>query len=591
MKTLAKPALFQLAPLAALWTAAVAFLVLPAAEARASTAYGSINNFDCVNDTGVECHGFEIELEGIDSADITYTYNWNHYGTPALMEDRTDPQRPKVIVRYSSAKNPDGSWAAYTAIPSGPIAPTDGHQFTNPTINFGGEHFGCGYRAPATNITYHWLVDNGAGVLVRGPAVMVSTPAFTYVPPAAGQPAQVQAVIQPPPPPPDVPPKEFGAASWVKEIRTTSHNSNPVELRDLVSDDPDDPDDVNWRNGEPDEVEVEWQLLQTDFNSDDGGPNGKLEGAPEALPGGDEVITRRYEFYAYVGPLDEETGEAMADRVGPDGIHGVGVKTINGVEVDLAEVEIVGPYLGSQMAAFDVEAEVGLIEHVQDGVAGELYPTRTLVITGNALVTSTNWGELPQGMTFDRRSGALSGTPIEDGIFQSTIEARAGQQPPVRRAYLLTIAPAGVDLPPRSTVETSVSPLNAGTTRGDGSYTNDTPATVIAIPAAGFAFARWTDHGKEVSTSATYTFVNLVHRSLTAHFVPAPPRLAALIPQMGTVSILWTTNAPDFVLQRTGDLSAPNWVTVTTAPTIVGDQNEIRVSASGSQGFFRLWKP
>jgi hypothetical protein len=68
-----------------------------------------------------------------------------------------------VIVRYTSAKNTNGAWAAYTAIPSGPVAPTDGHRFTDPSVNFGGEHFGMGYRGSPTNITYHWLVDNGAG--------------------------------------------------------------------------------------------------------------------------------------------------------------------------------------------------------------------------------------------------------------------------------------------------------------------------------------------------------------------------------------------------------------------------------------------
>ena len=40
-----------------------------------SQAYGSINNFDAVNDTGTECHGFEIEIDGCYSRDITYTYD------------------------------------------------------------------------------------------------------------------------------------------------------------------------------------------------------------------------------------------------------------------------------------------------------------------------------------------------------------------------------------------------------------------------------------------------------------------------------------------------------------------------------------
>lgn len=51
---------------------ALLLLALTGASAHASTAYGSINNFDTVNDTGVPCHGFEIELEDLESTDITY---------------------------------------------------------------------------------------------------------------------------------------------------------------------------------------------------------------------------------------------------------------------------------------------------------------------------------------------------------------------------------------------------------------------------------------------------------------------------------------------------------------------------------------
>ena len=105
-----------------------------------SQAYGDLNNFDCVNDTGSECHGFEIELDDIHCTDITYTYDYNHYGVPKISQDLTDPLHPKTFVRYA-ANYVNGVWSAYTAIPSGPISPTMGHQFTNPSINFGGEHF------------------------------------------------------------------------------------------------------------------------------------------------------------------------------------------------------------------------------------------------------------------------------------------------------------------------------------------------------------------------------------------------------------------------------------------------------------------
>jgi hypothetical protein len=40
-------------------------------NARAGIAYGTLNNFDCVNDTGVQAHGFDIEMDDIQSKDIT----------------------------------------------------------------------------------------------------------------------------------------------------------------------------------------------------------------------------------------------------------------------------------------------------------------------------------------------------------------------------------------------------------------------------------------------------------------------------------------------------------------------------------------
>ncbi|MBI2431982.1 MAG: putative Ig domain-containing protein, partial [Candidatus Hydrogenedentes bacterium] len=394
------------------------FLALP--SPAFGTGYGSINNFDCVNDNEVECHGFEIEIEDVHSTDITYTYDWNHYGTPRITEDNSDPLHSKVIIRYESAKNPDGSWAAYTAVPATPLSPTDGHQFTDPSVNIGGEHFGVGFYGAPAAVKYFWLIDDGAGNLVHGTPVDIATPTFTYVPPVGGAPARVQAAIEAPEPP-GVPVLEFGEPNWVKETRTETHNNERVELRDLVPDDPDDPNDRNWTNGEPPEVEVEWQLLQTEFNAPNGGANDDLVGAPEDLPGGDEVITRRYDFYKYAGPIDEETGEAKADSVGPDGIHGSGTTIINDVEVDLSTIVVVGDYIGAQMAGFDAAAQIGLIDHLQEGELDAPYVERTIVVGGQPPIETTLTGELPAGMTFDLVTGILSGTPTESGTFTFTI--------------------------------------------------------------------------------------------------------------------------------------------------------------------------
>lgn len=388
----------------------------------ASQAYGSLNNFDVVNDNGTECHGFEIEIEDIHSRDITYTYDWNHYGAPRIEEDNSDPLHPIVRVFYEAKRNPDGSWSAYTAVPSGAVAPTDGHQFIDPSVNFGGEHFGVGFYGVPGTVRYFWLLDDGFGNLVRGTSVDIATPAFVYYPPAAGNPGQVGAVIQPPEPEEHF--REFGEATWVKVTTTKTHNDNRVELRDLVSDDPEDDDDRNWRNGEPDEVEIEWQLLQTEFNQDDGGNNGMIENEPQELPEGDEVITIRYDFFKYAGPHDPESYEALCDNVGPDGIHGEGIdEDDEGNIIDFSTIEVVGDYIGAQMAGFDVAGQMGLIDHVQDAEVFVPYIERRIVIDGTPPIVTELEGELPEGMEFDAIEGLLSGTPLEAGDFNFSVHS------------------------------------------------------------------------------------------------------------------------------------------------------------------------
>ena len=515
--------------------AASGWLLMPS-PAEASPAWGSLNNFDAVNDTGVPCHGFEIEIEGIHSKDITYTYDWNHYGVPKITADEPYPLQFRVIVRYESSRNLDGTWATYTAVPAGPISPTDGHQFTNPNVNFGGEHFGVGFYGQPTSVKYSWLIDDGAGNLVRAGPVSIATPTFTYLPPVGAAPAQVQAAIVPPPPP-EPPVLEFGEASWVKETRTTSHNNGKVELRDLVSDDPDDPDDRNWKNGEEDEVEVEWQLLQTDFNSGDGGPNGELVGAPEDLPDGDEVITRRYDFFKYVGPIDEESGEAKADKVGPDGIHGEGIKIINGVEVDLSTVVVVGDYIGAQMAGYDYAGQIGLIDHLQDGEVDVPYVERTVVIAGTPPIATTMTGELPDGMTFDTVAGVLSGTPTVAGTFPFVVHAVDSAGGDVTTTYHLTIVDTGIVPPLHVTVTTLASPSEGGTTSGGGEHLVGTEVTVEAVANPGFAFLSWTDGGTVVSTSASYRFTANVNRELMANFLVTAYQIPGDVNQDGALDM------------------------------------------------------
>jgi hypothetical protein len=513
-----------------------------ASVSRASTAYGTLNNFDCVNDTGVEAHGFEIELDDVHSVDITYTYDYNHYGVPKITEGTSDPLHPKVFVRYAATRNSNGSWSAYTAVPSGPITPTDGHQFTNPAVNFGGEHFGVGYYGVPSAVKYNWLIDDGAGNLIHGPPVYIATPTFAYYPPAPAQPvAQVQAVVELPPPenPPPVQ-LQFGEAMWVKDIKTTTHNAQKVELVELVDPDPDNPTAPDWTNGEPAEVETEWRILQTEFANPDN-PKGVLAGVPEDLPEGNEVVTRRYEFYKYIGPFDAESHEAMADQVGPDGIHGAGTVTYNDhvdpdtgewvtVTVDLSTIPVVGDFIGAQMSGFDPAPALGLIDHIPDGELGVPYAPRSVVVPGGAAFAASVSGALPDGTTLDPLTGVFAGTPTQPGAFTFTVEAADTGGAFVSKAYTVTIPG---NAPATSTISTSVWPVGGGTTSGDGVYQNGTQVTVAASHSPGYAFMTWTENGTNVSNTAAYPFTASGDRALVANFVPVYVITTSAAPLVG----------------------------------------------------------
>jgi len=511
-------------------------------SAKASTAYGTLNNFDCVNDTGVEAHGFEIELDDVRSTDITYTYDYNHYGIPKITQDDTDPLHPRVFVRYAATRNLDGTWTAYTAIPAGPIAPTDGHQFTNPGVNFGGEHFGVGYYGVPSAVKYNWLIDDGAGNLIHGPAVYIATPTFNYAPPAPLQPvAQVQAVVVLPPPEVQPPAQwQFGEAMWVKDIKTTAHNANKVELVKLIDPDPENPTAPDWTNGEPAEVETEWRILQTEF-ANANNPKGALAGIPEDLPDGNEVVTRRYEFYKYTGPFDAESHEAMADQVGPDGIHGVGTVTYNDhvdpqsgewvtVTVDLSTVVVVGDFVGAQMSGFDVAPALGLIDHIPDGELDVPYAPRTVVVAGGAAFAASVTGVLPDGTTLNQLTGVFSGTPTKAGVFTFTVEAADTSGALVSKAYTVTIPGA---VAATSTIATSASPVEGGTTSGGGVFENGTQVTVAASHSPGYAFVVWTDGGVNVSNNAVYPFTANGNRTLVANFMPVYVITTSATPALG----------------------------------------------------------
>ncbi len=299
-------------------TIACGGIALPAA---ATTTYGSLGNFDAVNDTGKEAHGFEIDLEGISVSDVTDVFGGvgryfpptvERYGAPTIAENAG---HTGVVVTYEAQFNTTTqSWPVGTPVVT-PGFSTGGEScWTGGGLGYGPgtpcDHFGVGTSKNPTSTTYKWLTETAPnspildGVTSSLPAVMQAvTPAPAPPPGQPAAPPKVQGVIQIQAPDGG---NVWGVAEWVK-IFTTEYD-HPVALEDLVG-----------RNGivpqNPAETEVEWQLLQ----SEAGVPNDVL-GADNQAGANAKSVLRRYEFYKYTGGYDGE-GQALTDIAitGPGG--------------------------------------------------------------------------------------------------------------------------------------------------------------------------------------------------------------------------------------------------------------------------------
>lgn len=305
--------------------------------ARASSAtppiYGALSNFDVYNDTGKETHGFEIDLEGISTTDIQYTFGapYERYGDPVVSSTGTG-----VKVVYASGYDATTqTWAAGTPLAPNPIPGTGGHEcWTGGSATYataGCEHFGLGLAATPTSVVYHWLLADPAnpGNLIQDTtAVSIPAPAWSVSPPPAPavNPQPVIAAVAPAPPP-EVE-AQMGDAVWVKVFYQESVKA--TDLGHLVSGDKQVPAGAG-------EVETEWILVQA-------GNGGGLaqELANEQQPGKQaESVVRRYQFFEYTGPYDPENHEATP------------------VTDSNPQPNEIGNLIGNQMAALNLPAANG----------------------------------------------------------------------------------------------------------------------------------------------------------------------------------------------------------------------------------------
>ena len=438
--------------------AAALFLCVLTAPAKAQNLYGTLSNFDVFNDTGSEAHGFEIELDGLTSQDVGYTFAapYIRYSTPALVDFAGG-----VYVRYESPYDAaQGAFTLTTPIPAA-MTPTAGHScWTGGAPGYltsGCEHFGLGLMKSPTAVTYRWLLADPAtpGALKpSGTNVSIPAPIWSVIPAAPGAAAVVQAAIEPPP----APPAQFGDAVWVKAYETESPER--ADLHHLVTDDPAVPQS-------PAQIEVEWELSQS--NPRKAGRGVLQHGKP--LGAGNHSVTRRFEFYKFTGQYDPLTHQAVC-AAGAGGGHGAGDCVTPGPGE-------LGDYIGAQMAAAQLApapvlriGETHAAAFLQ-GQAGAVYSVvvsnDAAAIATSGLVTVTETA--PAGLTLVSMSGP-GWTCAAPTCTRSDVLNPGASYPPI--TVTVNVAP---DAPPQVVNQVDVS-------GGGASPATTTDPTVVAGPPA-----------------------------------------------------------------------------------------------------------
>jgi hypothetical protein len=379
--------------------------------------FGALANFDVVNDTGKTAHGFEIELHDIHKTDITSIFgdatrwpNMERYGAPTVTEFTDNIGLGYGVKITYKATNNGTSWTVGTPSGTLPVSPSDScWPLGAPTYGplYPCDHFGVSTAVNTPNVKYSWLVEDVNPNNLVPVLASVPNPVWTVTPVApianVPQPPQVNVVVVAPAP---INNFEFGEPRWVKV--TATGTLQDVAVEDLVAENA----IIKKANTQ---VQMEWQLLQTDT----GNPAaGQIDLTGVALDPGATGVVYRFEFYKYTGNRDPQTNEAL---VGPNG----------------DTPGIIGPSVGD-LGAFIVAQNAGinfdgvipaapplpiaptLNTTINDATVGSPYSQVISATPGNANDTLTFGATgLPAGLAVS--GNTISGTPTAVGTFPLTI--------------------------------------------------------------------------------------------------------------------------------------------------------------------------
>ena len=359
-------------------------LIMSGTGAFGQAATGSLDNFDCVNDTGETAEGFEIDIEDIHAVDLVREFpsNFagqeyvNRFGIPTVSEYDNTATGGHIGVKVTWAAAWDGTaWRAkFGSYVYGGVAERDGVAYVlKPAATQGDscwllgqgagyassgcDHFGLSFAYGVTLGVqrYHWLVPDPANPGHLKQALWTSksgpippAPAMAYVPPAPNVPAMIRAVAEAAPPPEPAEP-QWGDARWAKI--TTAWTKSAALLDQLQK------NLVPLKSTKDIKVTTKWAMLQ---QPPAGAAGEKEDVENDPVQAGKVSLIRRYEYYAFTGAIDSETHEAFCAPIDNDGSNdcGKGPHTYSGPDPVTGVIKKYvekGKFLGAHMEAVNLQ--------------------------------------------------------------------------------------------------------------------------------------------------------------------------------------------------------------------------------------------
>jgi hypothetical protein len=466
----------------------IGLLALPiAARAQTATLQGYLSNFDVVNETGQDAHGFEIRLEGATLNDLYYTASGQQYGAAIVA-----PYATGVTVRWESPYNANShSYAKRTPqhTPGAPYSWNDCYQAGATYATAGCEALGQGLR-PSQNVitaTGRWLIEDSQnpGTLIPAePNVAIPFPSWSVIGGAVGASPTVVAQVEAPEPPET--PEVFGNAQWVKVYKTQLTREATPE--DLTSNNPIVPQDAA-------QLEVAWDILQASPPSNGNQTRHRNQGtiSPDT-----RAIIRRYETYAYTGAYDATTHK---------------VACADGTCTAPSAGEL-GGFIAAQNSAVNVIPDALTVTRTGSGTVNG---SNNKINCGNLCSVFTTNGTtlsltaIPGGNVFTGWTGACTGTeltctiPVNGAMqvgakFQGLYTLSVGRS----NSGTVTATPSGTDRA-----------INCGS-NCSAKFLDSTAITLTATPPAGKTFVSW--GGACSGTALTCTILIGKNTSVQANF-------------------------------------------------------------------------